>query len=229
MRSITEIAFFKGVADLDIAAFERRCLWKRFDEGQVIVDFDDQTNAVYFLLTGDVRILLRTPGGKEFILADMRAGEIFGELSAVDGRLRSANVTALTHALVCLIEGPVFREMLASSPSLSNRLMQLLTRRIRDLNARMLEHAVLDIRHNLYAELLRLSIPRAGHDLIHVVTPPPYHHVLAARIGCRREQVTRELRAMEQDGLVEKARGALILKRPDDMKNAITRMMNDIA
>ncbi len=162
MRSITEIAFFKGVADINIAAFERRCLWKRFDEGQVIVDFDDQTNAVYFLLTGDVRILLRTPGGKEFILADMRAGEIFGELSAVDGKLRSANVTALTRALVCLIEGPVFREMLAHSPMLSNRLMQLLTRRIRDLNARMLEHAVLDIRHNLYAELLRLSMPAQG-------------------------------------------------------------------
>ncbi len=57
------------------------------DEGQTIVDFDDQSNSVYFLLSGDVRILLRTPGGKEFILADLRAGEVFGELSAIDGKL----------------------------------------------------------------------------------------------------------------------------------------------
>ncbi len=228
MRSIAEITFFKGVADFDITAFDRRCLWKRVDEGQTIVDFDEPSTAVYFLLAGDVRILLRTPGGKEFILADMRAGEVFGELSAIDGKQRSANVTALTQALVCVAEGPVFQEMLARSPLLSSRMMQLLTQRIRQLNARMLEHAMLDIRHNLYAELLRLSIPRAGQRLVRVVTPPPFHHVLAARIGCRREQVTRELRVMEQDGFLEKARGALILKRSDDMKNAIAKMMSDL-
>ncbi len=159
----------------------------------------------------------------------MKPGDIFGELSAIDGDLRSANVTAITHALVCLVEGPIFQEMLASSPTLSNRLMQLLTRRIRDLNARMLEHAVLDIRHNLYAELLRLSIPRSGSGPIRVVTPPPYHHVLAARLGCRREQVTRELRLMEQGGLLQKARGALVLTRPAEMRGAIERMMSDSA
>ncbi len=229
MRSIAEISFFKGVADFDIAAFDRRCIWKRVDEGQTIVDFDDQSNSVYFLLAGDVRILLRTPGGKEFILADMRAGEVFGELSAIDDKLRSANVTALTQALVCVAEGPVFKEMLARSPMLSHRLMQLLTQRIRQLNARMLEHAMLDIRHNLYAELLRLSIPRSGHGPIRVVTPPPFHHVLAARIGCRREQITRELRAMEHEGFLQKERGALVLKRPEDMTIAIGKMMNDTA
>ncbi len=107
--------------------------------------------------------------------------------------------------------------------------MQLLTQRIRELNARILEHAMLDVRHNLYAELLRLSIPRSGHGPIRVVTPPPFHHVLAARIGCRREQITRELRVMEQAGFLEKARGALVLKRPEDMTTAIGRMMNDTA
>ncbi len=64
MRSITEIAFFRGVADFDFAAFERRCIWKRFDAGQVIVDFDDQSNAVHFLQAGEVRILLRTPAAR---------------------------------------------------------------------------------------------------------------------------------------------------------------------
>ncbi len=60
MRSITEIAFFRGIVDFDIAAFERRCIWRRFDAGQIIVDFDDQSSAVHFLQAGDVRILLRT-------------------------------------------------------------------------------------------------------------------------------------------------------------------------
>jgi hypothetical protein len=60
-----------------------------------------------------------------------------------------------------------------------------------------------------------MSAPRAGHGNERVVTPPPYHHVLAARIGCRREQVTREFTTMAGEGLVERTRGALVIKRPD--------------
>ena len=47
-----------------------------------------------------------------------------------------------------------------------------------------------------------------------VVTPPPFHHVVAARIGCRREQVTREFSALEREGLIEKTKGALVLTKP---------------
>lgn len=227
MQSLGEIAFFKDLTDLDFARFEKRCLWKKVEADQVIVDFDDPSSDVYFLHAGHVRIQMRTPGGKEFILADLRDGEFFGELSAIDGETRSANVTALTRAVICIVGGALFREMLASSAIMSGKVMQLLTRRIRALNARLLEHSVLDIRHNLYAELLRLSIPRLRAEPSRIVTPPPYHHILAARIGCRREQITRELRTMEQQGLLEKARGGLVLPDPETLRLRIEQKMQD--
>lgn len=227
MQSIAQIAFFKGATDLDLARFERRCIWKKIDEGQSIVDFEDLSSDVCFLVSGDVRIQMRTPGGKEFILADLREGEFFGELSAIDGEPRSANVTALTKAVICIVGSALFREMLASSPMLSEKVMQLLARRIRDLNARLLEHTVLDIRHKLYAELLRLSVPRPNAAPVRVVSPPPFHHVLAARVGCRREQITRELGAMERDGLLQKTRGALILPDPEAIRGRVRQTMQD--
>lgn len=227
MNSLSELAFFKDLIDFDFTQFERRCSWKKVEAGQTIVDYEDLSNEVYFLLTGHVRILIRTAGGKEFILADLRDGEFFGELSAIDGETRSANVTALTRAVICIVHADVFREMLVSSTSMSNKVMQLLSRRIRALNARLLEHSVLDVRHNLYAELLRLSIPRQQAEWIRVVTPPPYHHVLAARIGCRREQITRELRMMEQEGLLQKARGGLVLPQPAILQTRIQQKMED--
>jgi CRP/FNR family transcriptional regulator, cyclic AMP receptor protein len=226
MPSLAQIPFFKGISDLDLASFERRCVWKKVDEGQTIVDFDDPTSDVHFLISGNVRVQMRTPGGREFILADMREGDFFGELSAIDGEPRSANVTALTRTAFCIVGAPVFREMLASSAMMSGTVMQLLARRVRDLNARLLEHMVLDIRHNLYAELLRLSVPRPQAPApTRIVSPPPYHHELAARIGCRREQITRELRAMEQDGLLQKARGALVLPDPETLRERIGQKM----
>lgn len=227
MQALASIGFFKGLPDFDFARFERRCAWRKLDEGQIIVDFEDQSSDVYFLASGDVRIQIRTPGGKEVILADLRGGEFFGELSAIDGTPRSANVTALTRAEICIVSAALFREMLAASPALAEKVMRLLASRIRDLNARLLEHTVLDIRHRLYAELLRLSVPRPNASPARVVTPPPFHHVLAARVGCRREQITRELGAMEQDGLLQKTRGALIIPEPDAVRSRIAQAMRE--
>ncbi|MFC6804131.1 helix-turn-helix domain-containing protein [Deinococcus caeni] len=85
-----------------------------------------------------------------------------------------------------------------------------------------MEHALLDLRHRLYAELLRLPFPAPAPGE-RVVTPPPYHHVLAARIGCRREQVTREFTAMAAEGLVDRTRGALVLRRPDLLRRGSPR------
>ena len=65
----------------------------------------------------------------------------------------------------------------------------------------------------------------AGNE--RVVTPPPYHHVLAARIGCRREQVTREFTTMSQEALIERTRGALVLKRPDVFERRIAEAMRE--
>jgi CRP-like cAMP-binding protein len=218
------ISFFKD-AEVDLAAFEMRCGWRRFDPGEMLVDFDDLSTDVYLLISGEIRVLIRTQSGKEVILADMRTGEIFGELAAIDGVSRSANVTALTKGEVCVMPAAVFRELVFAAPTVCDRLLRLLTRRVRELTGRIMEHAVLDLRHRLYAELLRLSVPRAGANGERVVSPPPYHHVLAARIGCRREQVTRELATLSHEALVDRTRGALVLKRPEVLEERIASAM----
>jgi len=88
-----------------------------------------------------------------------------------------------------------------------------------------MEQTVLDLRHRLYSELLRLSTPRGERVSERVITPPPFHHIMAARIGCRREQVTREFTMMSQEGLIERTRGALILRQPDVLKARVADAM----
>lgn len=226
MHSLSHIAFLRDATDLDLAAFDRRCTWRSYEQGQTILDFEDESSDLHFLLSGEVRVQMRTPGGREIILADVCGGEFFGELSAIDGTPRSANVTALTKATLCLVGAALFRDMLAASPTLSLRMMQLLARRVRELNTRLLERTVLDIRHGLYAELLRLSAPRPQAAPARVISPPPYHHVLAARLGCRREQITRELGAMAREGLLVKARAALVLPDPEALRRRISEAMH---
>lgn len=226
MSRVAQIALFRD-AGVDLSHLETRVRWRHFDEDEVLLDFDEASTDVYFLVAGDVRVLIRTRSGREVILGEMRAGAIFGELSALDGVTRSANVAGLSRGEVCVMSSAVFREVLFATPVVADRVFRTLTRRVRELDARLMEQAVLDLRHRLYAELLRLSIPRAGHPEQRVVTPPPYHHVLAAKITCRREQVTREFTALEQERLIERTRGAIVLTRPEVLQARVAAALRE--
>ncbi|WP_262032331.1 Crp/Fnr family transcriptional regulator [Microvirga sp. Mcv34] len=224
MARLAGIKLFKGL-DIDLAPIEARANWRRFDPEEVLVDFDEPSTDVYFLLSGEVRVLMRTASGKEVILHEMRPGDLFGELAALDGVPRSANVTALTRGEACVMPAAVFKELLFSHQPVAERLFCLMASRIRELNARFMEQTVLDLRHRLYSELLRLSSPRQDRSGERVITPPPFHHIVAARIGCRREQITREFTMLTQEGLIERTRGALILRQPDVLKARVAEAM----
>ena len=224
MARLAGIKLFKGL-DIDLERSEARANWRRFDPEEVLVDFDEPSTDVYFLLSGEVRVLMRTASGKEVILYEMRPGDLFGELAALDGVPRSANVTALTRGEACVMPASVFKELLFSHQSVAERLFCLMASRIRELNARFMEQTVLDLRHRLYSELLRLSSPRQDRSGERVITPPPFHHIVAARIGCRREQITREFTMLTQEGLIERTRGALILRQPDVLKARVAEAL----
>lgn len=227
MQTLARLPFFKDVTDLDFDRFDRLCVWRRYDDGELVVDFEDESSDVYFIISGEVRILIRTMAGKEIILGESKAGQFFGEMTAIDGAKRSANVTALTKSELCIMPAHVFREVIFTSQSTCERILRLLTGRVRELNARLTEHSIFDLKHRLYSELLRMAQPRPGKPNERAVTPPPFHHVLAARIGCRREQVTRELSTLAQEGLVEKTRGALVLVKPHVLQTRLDEAMRE--
>jgi CRP-like cAMP-binding protein len=121
----------------------------------------------------------------------------------------------------------IFRDIIFRSPAACDKLLRLLTSRVREGNMRLTEHSIFDLKHRLYAELLRLSHPRSGQETQRIVTPPPFHHVLAARIGCRREQITRELSALAIEGLLEKTRGGLVLTKPQVLQSRLDQALRN--
>src|SRR3954465_3966480 len=132
--SMARLAQIELLRDLpiDLAPFEARCNWRRFDPEEILVDFDDLTTDVYFLLSGDVRVLMRTAAGKEVILDEMRSGELFGELAAMDGIKRSANVTALPRGEACVMPALVFRDIVYTNRDIAERLFCVMASRIRE-------------------------------------------------------------------------------------------------
>jgi CRP/FNR family cyclic AMP-dependent transcriptional regulator len=196
------------------------------DENELVVDFDDHDNDVYFIASGIVRALYRGPSGREVILGELRDGDLFGELAAIDEVGRSANVTALCRTELGKMSGEVFREMVTGHPEVSLLVMRILTERVRALNIRLTEHSMLNSRERLYAELLRLSEARKADPKQRSISPPPVQQDLANRIGCRREVVSREIACLRRDGILQSTKGALILIEPSELNRRISAAMN---
>jgi CRP/FNR family cyclic AMP-dependent transcriptional regulator len=213
---LRRLPLFAGVADAELIPLASRAHWQTYAAGEIVMDVGDTTNDVFVIAEGAVRIVVRTAFGYEAILNDLGSLDIFGELAAIDGAPRSANATTLLQSRLCVLSGDSFMDLALSSRQVGHRLLRFETARLRGKDERLIEFSVLSVRQRLIAELLRLSRDRGGGE--RVVTPPPPQHVLAARVGTRRESVSREMAEMVRSGSITVARGAIILHRPEALR-----------
>ena len=94
----------------ELAVLERRAARRRLAADELVLDYEDGSTDVYFIVSGAVRVLIRTPNGKEMLLADLGPGEFIGETTAIDGGARSANVTATMSTELLIIPCAAFLE-----------------------------------------------------------------------------------------------------------------------
>ncbi len=189
----------------------KRCKTSRFLSGENIVMHQDGSTDVFFILSGTVRVLLYSPSGKEISFRDMRSGEFFGELAAIDGQSRSANVVALEDTSIASLSSEAFWEILRNNVDVSSNLIVRLAKLIRFYSMRLYEFGTLGVEHRIHAELLRLSQDHMVDDNTAIISPVPTHAVIASRISTRREAVARELSALTRSGLLVRKTKSLII------------------
>jgi CRP-like cAMP-binding protein len=227
MPTLSDIPLFRDAEPEILRRFAGREVWGTHEPGAMVVDFDDVSVDVFFILSGALRAVIRTIGGREIILGDLRGGDIFGEMAAIDDAPRSASISVLNRAVVARMSGKLFIELATQSPIVARRLMRVLTERVRAGNERLVEHSALTIRYRLYAELLREGRLRGGSSTELAISPPPVQQVLAGRIGARREAVSREIADLIRRGAVARTAGALVILKPDLLQAAVRRELEE--
>jgi CRP-like cAMP-binding protein len=121
-----------------------------FSEGQVIVKEDEQGRTCYFILSGRVDIEIRSafPGRDPQRIATIKRGEMFGELSLVDGFLRSATARALDEVEVMAFDNARLEGLMEEDPKIGYRIMRnianVLSSRMRTTNMK-LRNALSDV------------------------------------------------------------------------------------
>ncbi len=190
---------------------DHQCVWRKIQAGAWILDQSAHDRDVYFIMTGHLRAVLNM-ARQDVIFNDMLAGAFFGEMAAFDGAPRAASVFAVTESLVAKMPASVFVDTMFSHRPLGEAVVATLIHMCRSMSRRLGELNALNVRGRVHAELLRLARPDRDDPRRAIIVTPPNQSELAARINTRRETVSREINAMERDGLIERRRGAIVIK-----------------
>ena len=208
---LESIALWKGIAPHALQRVHGRCRWKSYSEGGEILSYLDRSDDVYFITDGDVRVTIFSLQGSVVTIGDLGAGDIFGEMAAIDAQPRSASIVALTSCTIASMPSSAFRDVARTEPSVGWELSRILTRKLRSVTNRMYELSTLDVANRTRAELLRLAkcAPQKGKSAI--ISPVPTQAEIASRISSKREVVARELLRLRDLGIVDRRNGALVV------------------
>ena len=189
---------------------------RSFTAGDPICHFGEPGQSMMAVVVGTVRISLPTIKGREIILADLPAGELFGEIAMLDGKPRSANATALTRCELLVLERRDVLAFLERSPAACLKLMEMLCARIRRSDERMSDIAFFDLPTRIAKTLLRFPARGAGPAKLSLSQSE-----LADMCGGTRENVNRCLREWQRRGIVELRARQTIIHKPDVLRQIV--------
>lgn len=191
-------------------------------KGQVLSAVGLTANEVYLVVDGGLCVSLVSAQGRETVLRAIGPDEIFGELAAIDGEPRSANVVASINSSLIAIPGKTFLAMIEQEPVLSLWLARYLAHQVRYLTNRIYELSTMAVGARLQAELLRLAeVPdsKGGASILRL----PTQTELAARIGTNRETVTREFSHLVREKLIIKEGRRIVIPSVSKLADRIKR------
>lgn len=210
-KTLAGIEIFADIDEDRLRAIEARCRWRNYAPQEQIIDFQDDSQDVFFITRGAVRVVNYSVSGREVAFDDMGTGRTFGELAALDGHPRSANVVAINSTTVAFMNPATFKAVLAENPDVALKLMCSMAQIIRTSVERIMDLSTLGAHNRVYAELLRLAGMGTKEDGTARISPVPIHGDMASRVSTTRETVARVLSDLSRKGLVRRQGPELLI------------------
>ena len=205
------VPLFEGLPAQRLDALAQACRWRSLPAGRLLVQRAERERDVHFVIDGQIRVTIFALNGRQLTFREIGTGGHFGELAAIDGEPRSADVLTLHSSLIASLGADDFRRLLEEEGVVADRVMRGLCRLVREISERVIDLSTLGVQNRVHAELLRLAREAGCTGNESRIDPAPTHADMASRISTNREQVTRELNALQQRGLLAKDGKALVL------------------
>jgi CRP-like cAMP-binding protein len=214
-----------------LAAAERDALLvaghlRGWSAGEVLFREGETAGSALVIVSGLVKIYKRGQGGDELILALCGPGDLLGEVTAVQGATRSADVAALQDVEAVAVAVADLRGLLTRYPRIALVLLELVLWRLRLADERRLEFASAESLPRVTSRLLELA-ERFGvgaPDGALVVEMPISQEELASWAAASRESTARALRTLRELGLIETRRKRMVVLDVDRLRQHTSRL-----
>jgi CRP/FNR family transcriptional regulator, cyclic AMP receptor protein len=192
----TELLRSASAQDIDAVAAVSRL--RSFRSGQVVFTRDDPGGTWLVVVTGRIKVVVRSADGAELTLTIVRPGGTIGELSVADGGPRSADAETLEACQVLLVPREPIQDICSREPAVAQALATAVAISLRRLTDAASDLVFLDLPRRLAKVLL--SQPR---DADGVIRPGLRQEDLAHQIGGTRQSVNAALSGFQRRGWIE--------------------------
>jgi len=194
---------------IDLRDFAQHAVTRTFPKNTVVVSEGDQTDSLYIIVSGRVKVYVSDEKGKEIVLSESGPGEYFGEMVLDEGP-RSASVMTIEPTQFLVVPKEDFKEFVAKSPEFALHLIRKLIRRVRALTNDVKSLALMDVYGRVARMLLDLATERDGTL---VIENRPTQQEMANRVGASREMVNKILRDLTEGGYIAVERDRITIAR----------------
>ena len=194
----------------DLSRLARRCT---FEPDSTIVRQGERSDDFYVVAEGLLQVSVHDESGREITLRLMRHGDMFGELAALDGKIRSATITTLSVCTLFVFLGSDLLAMLRHSPDTSIKLLRSLAGLVRRLTERAEDLSFLAIPARLAKTMLEIAdfcgTPLGPNQVALPIKLSQQD--LAAHVQATRESVNKCLAVWIREGIVHRGGSQLVI------------------
>ena len=204
-------ALFKGLSEAELFACATMFREIHFGKGEMLFARGDVGVSLYLIAEGRVRLAVVSSAGRELSFRHAIAGDILGEIAALDGGPRTADAIALTSVTAYSLERSALHRLLSTHASLSTAMVVYLCQRLRDTSEQLEAIAL----HALEERLARFLLIALGSRQALAGKRIPLElkfsqDELAKLLGATRPKVNAALGVLESAGAIRRTMDRLL-------------------
>jgi len=218
---LKSVPLFSSFTDSQLGQLLSCVQHRSYPRNAFILRAGEETDALYIILSGRVKVLIPDEEGHEVILSVIGPHEFFGEMGLLDELPRSASVETLESCDMLRLSKAGFTGILKDNFELAMLIMRNLVRRLREADRKIESLALIDV----YGRVARLLIDLAENmDGKWIVERAPPKQEIARMIGASREMVSRVVKDLQKKGLIRAEKRRIhVLDRQSMQRRASTR------
>jgi len=206
------VEIFRDLSDQELEALESSVTNIPCATGKIFYSPEESGEALFIIKAGKVQLYRISPDGRKLVTSTLGPGTIFGGMALIGQGMYHSFAEAVEDCSVCKMDRGDLERLLLARPQVALRILEVLGRRLLEVEALLEGIAFKTVAGRLASRLLRLM--REQGPTIRGLT----HQNLADDIGTHRETTTQTLTKFRAAGLLETGRKRIKILDPEGLQ-----------